>query len=64
MSLRERRPGRLEAECQLLVDALLDSVRTGEKVRFRDACRDLAAERCLEGFPLEELTAALDALND
>jgi len=59
-----RRPERIEAECELLVDALLDAVRTGEKVRFRDACRDLAAERCLEGFPLEELTAALDALND
>jgi len=59
-----RRPERIEAECALLVDALLEAVRTGEKVRFRDACRELAAERCRAGLAAEELTATLDVLND
>jgi hypothetical protein len=55
---------RLHADGLALIRALVDAVRTGEKELFRRVCRDLAERRRTEGFPLEEVTAKLDALND
>lgn len=53
-----------EAECALLIEALVDSVRTGDKGVFRGACQELGRRRRAEGFPLDELTSLLDGLND
>jgi nucleoside-diphosphate-sugar epimerase len=51
-------------ESEALLDALIDAVRTGEKGLFVNPCREIAERRRDQGLPLEELTAALDALND
>lgn len=53
-----------EGECALLIEALVDSVHTGDMGVFRGACQELGRRRCAEGFPLDELTSLLDALND
>jgi len=55
---------RLRADNVVLLGALVESVRTGEKAFFRSCCHELARKRLDEGLPFEELTAALDVLND
>jgi len=55
---------RLRADNQALLGALIESVRTGEKAFFRNCCQQLASKRLDEGLPFEELTGALDVLND
>ena len=39
-------------------------MRTGEKVIFRECCRQLAIRRRTEGLPHEEIVDELEALND
>ena len=49
---------------EILLAALIDAVRTGEKRLFAAACRDLASRRRGDGFSLEEIAAVLDTLSD
>jgi nucleoside-diphosphate-sugar epimerase len=63
-NLRALTPEQLRSESALLLGALVDSVRVGEKRVFAGVCRALAERRLGEGVPPEELTGALDALND
>ncbi len=55
---------RQRADADVLLGALLEAVRTGEKALFRNSCQHLARQRRLEGFGSEELIAAIDALGD
>ncbi len=55
---------RARADAEVLLGALLEAVRTGEKALLRGTCRDLARQRRQEGFGSEELIATLDALGD
>ncbi len=55
---------RQRADAVVLLGALLEAVRTGEKALFRTACHRLAGQRRDEGFASEELIAFLDALGD
>lgn len=61
-----RRLGRetLLVDSGTILEALLDSVRTGDKSIFRVACQELAKRRRKDGITLDEMTSALDALND
>jgi hypothetical protein len=53
-----------EHDCRhrLLLQALMNAVRTGEKGFFMCACRDLAEHRMEQGFSLQEVCEALEAL--
>ena len=62
--LRSLGEERVRADFVLLLDALAVAVRTGEKALFRNRCRDLAQRRRREAVPPEDLTSALDVLND
>ena len=55
---------RQRADAEVLLAALLETVRTGEKALFRTSCQQLATQRRQEGFGWEELIALLDALGD
>ena len=55
---------RQRADGAVLLGALVQAVRTGEKALFRDTCQQLARQRLEEGLPAEELTGALDTLGD
>ena len=48
----------------LLLEALGEAVRTGEKAVFQRACRNFARRCRRHGLSLEEIVAALNALND
>jgi len=52
------------ADSLVLLRALAEAVRTGEKALFRSRCQDLARRRRAEGLPPQELTALLDTLGD
>ena len=57
---------RIEHRCRHrpLLQALMNAVRTGEKGFFMSACRYLAEHRREQGFSLNEVTEALEVLND
>jgi hypothetical protein len=55
---------RQRADAGVMLAALLEAVRTGEKALFRAACSHLARQRRQEGFGSEEIIALLDALGD
>ena len=55
---------RRRADDVLLLEALGEAVRTGEKAVFQRACRELARRRRRDGLSLEEIVSALNALND
>lgn len=61
--LRELGPERQRADDTLLLEALDDAVRTGEKAVFQHACRQIAERRRREGFDRDEIIAVLNALN-
>ena len=48
----------------MLLEALAESVRTGEKEVFQRACRQLARLRRAEPYGADDLLTLLDALND
>lgn len=52
------------ADGVVLIGALLESIRTGEKALFQARCQSIARHRHHEGLPAEELVSALDALGD
>jgi len=62
--LRAMGAERQRADILVLLRALVEAARTGEKALFRSCCQDLARRRRAEGLPPEELTAVLDALAD
>ncbi|HSN93339.1 MAG TPA: NAD(P)-dependent oxidoreductase [Anaeromyxobacteraceae bacterium] len=62
--LRAMGAERQRADGTLLLGALVEAVRTGEKALFQDTCKEMARQRRREGLPSEELTGALDALGD
>ena len=49
---------------RLVLQRLMDAVRTREKAVFMTYCRDLAERRIRQGFSELELCAALEALNE
>lgn len=57
-------PAQQRADAAVLLGALVEAVRTGEKALFRARCHDLARRRRDEGFTAEELAGALEALGD
>ena len=57
-------PERALADLELLLAALSEAVRVGEKAVFQRACRSLARRRLSEGLESDEIVAALHALND
>lgn len=68
---RDRFPGlgggsgrRLRAASTMLVSALVDSVRTGEKSIFRGACAEQALHAVRDGIAEQECCDTLDALSD
>lgn len=62
--LRAMGEERQRADILVLLRALVEAVRTGQKAHFRRCCQDLARRRRAEGLTAEELTAALDTLGD
>ena len=48
----------------MLVSALVDSVRTGEKAIFRGACAELALHAVHDGVGEQECSDTLDAFGD
>lgn len=55
---------RQRADADLVLSALLEAVRTGEKALFRAACNQLARRRRDEGFASGEIIDFLDVLGD
>jgi nucleoside-diphosphate-sugar epimerase len=53
-----------DSETNVLLESLIEAVRTGEQAIFRGACRDLARRMRDGGIPSEEVAALLDALGD
>jgi hypothetical protein len=62
--LRELGAERQKADNLMLLVALMDAVRSGEKSLFQRPCRELALRRRDEGYPPEELTRVLNVLHD
>lgn len=57
-------PAQQRVDAAVLLGALVEAIRTGEKALFRARCQDLARRRRDEGFTVEEIVGALEALGD
>jgi len=63
-SLRALGPEQRRVDDRLLLEALGEAVRTGEKSVFQRACRELARRRRRDGLAAEEIVSCLNALSD
>ena len=57
-------PERRRVDDRLVLEALGEAVRTGEKAVFQRACRELARRRRRDGLGVEEIVSCLNALSD
>jgi hypothetical protein len=63
-ALQSLGPDRPLVDLELLLSALQEAVRVGEKTIFQHACRSIACRRRDEGLRLEEMVNELHVLND